>query len=58
MKRQVKVWNDTVEIDVHQSSKTVWIATGEYHGKPHEAKRSSASAAAKAWADAATYHSN
>ncbi|MDO9412653.1 MAG: hypothetical protein Q7T81_08790 [Pseudolabrys sp.] len=58
MKMRVTVWSDTVEIDVHQKSKTVWIASGEYNGKSHEVKRSTPGAAAKGWADAAKYHSN
>ena len=58
MKMQVVVWNDKVEIDVDQKSKTVWIASGEYSGKHHEVKRSTPGAAAKGWADAARYHSN
>jgi hypothetical protein len=58
MKQIVQVWNDRVEIDVHQRSKTVWIASGEYHGKYHEVKRPTPGAAAKGWADAAKYHSN
>jgi hypothetical protein len=58
MKERVVVWGEQVEVEVHQSSKTVWIARGEYKGKYHEAKGSSARAAAKWWADAAKYHSN
>jgi Zn-finger nucleic acid-binding protein len=58
MKMVVNVWDDRVEIDVHQRSKTVWIARGEYKGKYHETKGSSAASAAKWWADAAKYHSN
>jgi len=58
MKKVVVVWNDRVEIDVEQKSKTVWVASGEYLGKYHEVKRSTAGAAAKGWADAAKYHSN
>jgi hypothetical protein len=58
MKQSVIVWGERVEIDVHQKSKTVWIATGEYKGKYHEGKGSSPAAAARWWADAAKYHSN
>lgn len=54
----VEVWGERVEITVYQKSKTVWIATGTYLGKHHEAKSSSAGSAAKLWADAARYHSN
>ncbi|MBR0971876.1 hypothetical protein [Bradyrhizobium japonicum] len=58
MKQRVLVWDEPVEIDVYQKSKTVWIATGSYKGKHHEVKRSTPGAAAKGWADAARYHSN
>lgn len=58
MKMRVKVWDDVVEIDVDQKSKTVWIAAGKYHGQYHMVTRSSPSAAADAWAAAAKYHSN
>jgi hypothetical protein len=58
MKQRVYVWDEPVEIDVYQKSKTVWIAVGEYIGKHHEVKRSTPGAAAKGWADAAKYHSN
>lgn len=58
MKMRVTVWNDNVEIDVDQKSKTVWIATGEYNGKRHTVKGPSASSAAKGWADAARFNSN
>jgi hypothetical protein len=58
MKKRVLVWGEQVEVDVHQRSKTVWIARGEYKGKHYECKASTPGAAAKAWADAARYHSN
>jgi len=54
----VIVWGDRVEIDVHQKSKTVWIARGSYKGRYHEVKRATPGAAAKGWADAAKFHSN
>jgi Zn-finger nucleic acid-binding protein len=58
MKKRVVVWGEQVEVDVYQRSKTVWIARGEYNGKSYEGKASTPGAAAKAWADAAKYHSN
>ena len=58
MKQRVVVWGELVEVEVQQSSKTVWVARGEYKGKHHEATGSSARAAAKWWAFAAKYHSN
>jgi hypothetical protein len=58
MKRRVMVWNEPVEIEVYQKSKTVWIAVGEYNGEYHEVKRTFRGPAAKSRADAAKYHSN
>jgi hypothetical protein len=58
VKVRVQVWDEPVEIEVYQQSKTVWIAVGEYNGKSHDVKRSTPGAAAKGWADAAKYHSN
>jgi hypothetical protein len=54
----VKVWSDVVKIAVVQTSKTVWEASGEYKGQYYSTKSRSAASAAKAWADAARYHSN
>jgi hypothetical protein len=54
----VKVWNNDIEIDLEQSSKTVWIASGSYLGKHFTTKDSSANTAAKRWAEAARYHGN
>lgn len=56
--RTVKVWGDNVEISVHQKSKSVWIATGTYLGKPYQVQGRSETQAASAWAEAARYHSN
>lgn len=59
MKQRVIVWDEPVEIEVYQKSKSVWIAVGAYKGgKPFEVKRPTPGAAAKGWADAAKYHSN
>jgi len=49
----VKVWDDIVEIDVDQRSKAVCVATGIYNGKRHQVKRTTATAAAAAWVNAA-----
>jgi hypothetical protein len=54
----VKVWDKPHIITVYQKSKTVWIAVGEYMGRRIEVKGSSASSAAKWWAEAARYHGN
>jgi hypothetical protein len=58
MKMRVMVWNDLVEIEVEQRSKSVWVASGEYLGKSYQTKDRTASTAAKRWAEAARYHSN
>jgi hypothetical protein len=59
-KRVVEVWSTKVEISVYQKSgsKSVWIAVGEYLGKTYESKGRTESAAAKAWAEQARYHTN
>jgi hypothetical protein len=49
----VKVWDETVEIEVVRRSKAVWVASGRYNGKYHEVKRATASAAVSAWANVA-----
>ena len=33
MERIVRVWDEDVEVSVHQQSKSVWIAVGTYLGK-------------------------
>ena len=58
MKQRVVVWGERVDVEVYRRSKTVWIARGEYNGKSYEGKASTRGSAAKAWADAARYHSN
>jgi hypothetical protein len=58
MKQVVKVWDVSHEITVYQKSKSVWVAVGDYGGAHVEAKSSSASAAAKAWQEAARYRGN
>jgi hypothetical protein len=54
----VKVWEKPCEITVHQKSKTVWIAVGEYMGDRIETKGSSQSSAAAHWREAARYKGN
>lgn len=58
MQQRVKVWGDTVIIEVEQRSKSVWIAYGEYLGHRFETKDRSAGSAAKRWAEAAKYRTN
>ena len=53
--RTVYVWAIPHVITVHQKSKAVWVAVGDYRGGRIEAKGSSADAAANYWADAARF---
>jgi hypothetical protein len=56
--RIVTVWDKRHTIEVYQKSKSVWIAVGSYMGQHIEVKSSSASSAAKLWAEAARYRGN
>ncbi len=60
MNRQhtVYVWEKPQVISVYQKSKTVWIAAGEYMGKPIEVKGRSKSSAIKRWLEAARFKGN
>ena len=51
----VKVWGIDQRVVVHQKSKSVWIAAGDYMGERIEAKGSSASSALAHWHEAARY---
>jgi hypothetical protein len=51
----VMVWGEPVTVYVTQKSKSVWIASGSYLEHSIETKGSSATSAAKHWADAARY---
>ncbi len=55
MERTVKVWGLPVEVSVHQSSKSVWVAVGHYMDVRIEVKGRSASAALAGWRKAAEY---
>ena len=56
--RTVYAWDKPYVISVHQKSKSVWIAVGDYMGERIEVKDRSATAAAKRWAEAARYRGN
>ncbi len=58
VERTVHVWDKPHVITVYQKSKCVWIAVGDYMGERIEVKGSSASSAAKWWADAARFKGN
>ena len=56
--RSVYVAGERYVILIHQRSKTVWVARGEYHGRPIEGTGPTPKAAADAWADAARFSGN
>lgn len=53
--RKVTVWGKRYTISVFQSSKTVWVAKGEYNGKSIEVKNRTANSAVQLWRDAAEF---
>jgi hypothetical protein len=55
MNKTVVVWGKEVEVSLHQSSKTVWNATGYYMDKRIDVKARSASQALAHWQEAARY---
>lgn len=55
MTRTVQVWGETVEIDVFQRSKIVWIARGTYLGEHVEVKSKSPGAVVTLWRKTAEY---
>ncbi|MCJ2124757.1 hypothetical protein [Methylobacterium sp. J-077] len=55
---RVEVWGETIDLAVHQQSKSVWLARGEYKGKAYEGKGRSPSTAAASWHEQARYFSN
>jgi hypothetical protein len=57
-KHRVTVWGEAITVEVHQVSKSVWIASGEYMGQRIDTKDRTASSAAKRWREAATYRGN
>jgi hypothetical protein len=58
VERQVTVWDEKCDVSAYKTSKTVWIAVGDYMGKRIETKNSSANSAIKLWIDAAKYKGN
>ena len=55
---KVKVLGKPQVVRARRSSRTVWIAAGDYNGEWIEVKASSAAAAVKQWVDTATYRGN
>lgn len=58
MQEAVEVWGQSCTVSVHQKSKTVWIAVGNYMGVRIETKDSTKSTALKRWQEAARYRGN
>jgi hypothetical protein len=58
MEHVVKVWEQQCRISVHQKSKSVWIAVGNYLGERVEVKGRSETQAVSAWREAAQYRGN
>lgn len=58
MDHTVKIWERPHEVTVYQSSKSVWIAVGEYMGERIEAKGRTETQALSAWREAARYRGN
>jgi hypothetical protein len=50
-----RVWDKPHSVSVHQKSKTVWVAVGEYNGERVEVKGRTESQALAAWREAARY---
>jgi hypothetical protein len=53
VKRTVRVWGTSQEIDVHRRSAALWVATGEYMGQWIEARGSTEPEAVKNWRETA-----
>jgi hypothetical protein len=54
----VEVWGKRYTISVQQTSKTVWVASGEYTGKSLVVKDRSLATATRSWREAAEYMGN
>lgn len=58
MEREVEVWGKSCVVKVHQKSKSVWVANGDFNGEPITVQGSSWSAAVASWREAARYKGN
>lgn len=58
MEHTVQVWNRPQQVSVYQRSKTVWIASGVYHGEHIETKGRTETQALATWREAARYRGN
>jgi len=55
MERTVNIIGEDCIVSVHQSSRTVWVASGSIEGKHLSVKSRSANSAFRDWIAAATY---
>lgn len=58
MKKIVMVWGKEYEVTLHQKSKTVWVASGEYQGEHKSVQDRSPTSAATRWQEWARYKGN
>ena len=58
MEHSVMVWGKPLLVSVYQKSKSVWVATGEYHGERLSTQDRSQSTALTRWREAAQYKGN
>lgn len=54
----MNVWGKPIDVSVHQSSKSVWVAVGYYMDQRIEVKARSVSSALAGWRKAAEYKGN
>lgn len=55
---RVIVWDKPYDVSVHQRSKSVWVASGDYLGKPVSVTDRTRTSALKRWREAAQYRGN
>lgn len=55
VRRAVNIIGEDCDVSVHQSSKTVWVASGSIEGQYLSVKSRSANSALNDWIAAATY---
>ena len=58
MRHTLEVWGKSYEVSVHQKSKTVWIASGDYEGEYLQTQGRSEAEAVGGWREAARYRGN
>jgi hypothetical protein len=56
--RTVEVWGTKYEVDVHQKSKTVWVAVAEFMGEYLQVQGRTQTQAVSSWREAARYKGN